>query len=93
MSHPVVADMREAALKESGDVIGSGATIVAELGQLLAQHEQPPVHQQSLGPHQQGRLVDQQGINLQGQTVIFKSLGLAIQDAVAADLVLRANIE
>ncbi|MEY3605796.1 MAG: hypothetical protein RIQ49_2828, partial [Pseudomonadota bacterium] len=45
----------------------------------------------SLGPHQQGRLVDQQGINLQGQTVIFKSLGLAIQDAVAADLVLRAT--
>lgn len=91
MSHPVVADMREAALKESGDVIGSGATIVAELGQLLAQHEQPSGHQQSLGPHQQGRLVDQQGINLQGQTVIFKSLGLAIQDAVAADLVLRAT--
>ena len=32
----VVVESREAALKESGDLIGSGASIVAELGELLA---------------------------------------------------------
>ena len=36
MSGAVVVDSREAALKESGDVLLSGATICAELGELLA---------------------------------------------------------
>ncbi len=77
MANPVVADMLEAALKESGDVIGSGVKPVAELGELLSQTE-------PLAPNQQRG-------KLKGKTVIFKSLGLAIEDAVAADLVLSAQ--
>jgi len=34
---------------------------------------------------------NQQRGKLKGKTVIFKSLGLAIEDAVAADLVLSAQ--
>jgi ornithine cyclodeaminase/alanine dehydrogenase-like protein (mu-crystallin family) len=36
MRAPVVVESREAALRESGDLIGSGASVVAELGELLA---------------------------------------------------------
>lgn len=36
MNGTVVVESREAALKESGDLIGSGAPIAAELGELLA---------------------------------------------------------
>lgn len=71
MRHPVVADQREAAEKESGDVILSGAPIYAELGEiLLGRKERPPA----------------------GRPVIFKSLGLAIEDAVAARLVYEAAL-
>ena len=69
MSHWVVADQREAAEHESGDVIGSGAQVQAELGQVLAgQVARPPA----------------------GSIVIFKSLGQAVEDAVAASLVWQA---
>jgi thiomorpholine-carboxylate dehydrogenase len=71
MQHPVIADQREAAEKESGDVILSGAPIYAELGEiLLGRKERPPA----------------------GRPVIFKSLGLAIEDAVAARLVYEAAL-
>ncbi len=71
MRHPVIADQREAAEKESGDVILSGARIYAELGEiLLGRKERPPA----------------------GRPVIFKSLGLAIEDAVAARLVYGATL-
>ncbi len=69
MRHPVIADQREAALVESGDVVLSGCTVFAELGEILSGRiARPPA----------------------GETVIFKSLGLAIEDAVAARLVYEA---
>jgi len=39
MANVLVVDSRDAAVKESGDVIGSKATIAAELGQVLAGHK------------------------------------------------------
>jgi len=70
MRNLVVADQREAAEKESGDVILSGAAIYAEIGEILGGKLDRPT---------------------EGTTVIFKSLGLAIEDAVAAELVFRAG--
>jgi thiomorpholine-carboxylate dehydrogenase len=66
MRNVVVADSREAALKESGDVMQSGAPIYAEIGEILAGTKPPPPA---------------------GTTVVFKSLGQAAEDAVAARLV------
>jgi ornithine cyclodeaminase/alanine dehydrogenase-like protein (mu-crystallin family) len=42
MANTVVVDSREAVLKESGDVILSGATIYAEAGELFAGVKRPP---------------------------------------------------
>jgi ornithine cyclodeaminase/alanine dehydrogenase-like protein (mu-crystallin family) len=64
----VFVDSREAAMKESGDVILSGAKIYAELGEAFA-----------------GKIDDRAG-----ETTIFKSLGMAVEDIVAALLVYRA---
>ncbi|XP_072454017.1 ketimine reductase mu-crystallin [Notamacropus eugenii] len=58
-------DSREAALKESGDVILSGAEIFAELGEVVKGVK--PAHRE--------------------KTTVFKSLGMAVEDAVAAKLV------
>jgi ornithine cyclodeaminase len=69
MGNLVVADSREAAMKESGDVILSGAAVYAEIGELLAGAKPRPAP---------------------GATVIFKALGQAVTDAVAARLVYRA---
>lgn len=69
MANVVVADSREAALAESGDVILSGAKVYAEIGELiLGRRALPPA----------------------GATVIFKSLGQAVEDALAARLVYDA---
>lgn len=68
MRNVVFVDSREAAMKESGDVILSGATIYAELGEALA-----------------GKID-----NRAGETTIFKSLGMAVEDIAAALLVYRA---
>jgi thiomorpholine-carboxylate dehydrogenase len=69
MRNVVIADQREAALRESGDVMLSGADIHAEIGELLAGTvPRPPA----------------------GTTIIFKSLGQAVEDAVAARLVCDA---
>jgi len=71
VAHWVVADQREAAEKESGDVLLSGATIAAEIGEILcARMAGPPA----------------------GTTIIFKSLGQAVEDTVAARLVYRAAL-
>ena len=70
MTNLIVADQREAAEKESGDIILSGASIYAEIGEILS-----------------GRIARPQ----EGATVVFKSLGLAIEDAVAAALVFQAS--
>lgn len=67
----VVADSREAALNESGDVILSGAPVHAEIGEILG----------GLAPAPPA-----------GATVVFKSLGQAVEDAVAARLVYDAAI-
>ena len=67
MSNVVFVDSREGALKESGDVILSGAKIYAELGEALA------------------RKVPSRA----NETTIFKSLGMAVEDIVAAMLVYR----
>jgi ornithine cyclodeaminase len=71
MRHPVIADSRESALHEAGDVILSGATVHAELGEILAGTVAAPPA---------------------GSTVIFKSLGQAVEDAVAARLVYDAAV-
>jgi ornithine cyclodeaminase/alanine dehydrogenase-like protein (mu-crystallin family) len=63
----VFVDSREAAMKESGDVILSGAKIYAELGEAFA-----------------GKID-----NRAGETTIFKSLGMAVEDIAAALLVYR----
>lgn len=69
MANVVIADSREAALQESGDVILSGAEVTAELGEILAGTRPPPDR---------------------GATVVFKALGQAVEDAVAARLVYEA---
>ena len=71
MRNVLVADSREAAEKESGDVILSGARVSAEIGEILAGTKPPPA---------------------KGATVIFKALGQAVEDAVAARLVYDAAL-
>lgn len=68
MGNVVFVDSREGAMKESGDVILSGATIQGELGELFAGKIEP----------------------LAGETTIFKSLGMAVEDIAAAMLVYRS---
>lgn len=65
----VIADQREAAQHESGDVLLSGASIYAELGEILSGEIAKPPSE---------------------TTIIFKSMGLAVEDAVAAKLVFEA---
>jgi ornithine cyclodeaminase/alanine dehydrogenase-like protein (mu-crystallin family) len=63
-------DSREAATKESGDVIAAGAVrIVAEIGEVAA--------------------ATRPGRQSNDEITVFKSLGLAVEDVVAADLVYR----
>jgi thiomorpholine-carboxylate dehydrogenase len=69
MRNVVVADFRESAEKESGDVMLSGAKVYAEVGEILAGTKPPPPA---------------------GATVVFKALGQAVEDAVAARLVYDA---
>jgi ornithine cyclodeaminase/alanine dehydrogenase-like protein (mu-crystallin family) len=66
ISSVLVVDSREAALRESGDVILSKAPIYAEVGEILAGAKPTPPP---------------------GQTTVFKSLGLAVEDIAAATLV------
>jgi ornithine cyclodeaminase/alanine dehydrogenase-like protein (mu-crystallin family) len=69
MANVLIADSREAVLKESGDVILSGARIYAEAGEIFAGKKPVPT----------------------GQTTIFKSVGLAIEDVAAARLVYETD--
>lgn len=68
MANFVIADNRQAAENESGDVILSGARVHCEFGELLAGKATVPA----------------------GATVIFKALGQAVEDAVAARIVYAA---
>lgn len=70
MRSVVVADSREAAGRESGDVILSRAPVYAEIGELLAGSVPMP---------------------RAGATVVFKALGQAVADGVAARLVYEAS--
>jgi ornithine cyclodeaminase/alanine dehydrogenase-like protein (mu-crystallin family) len=67
MKGTLVVESREAALRESGDVLLSGAAVYAELGELLA-------GTRSL-PHT--------------DRVVFKSLGIAVEDIATANLVFQ----
>lgn len=69
MRGAIVVESREAAMKESGDVVGSGAQIYAELGEVLA----------GVKPAPQGR-------------VVFKSVGIAVEDVAAAGLVVERTL-
>lgn len=67
----VYVDCREAALKESGDIIKSGAEIYAEIGEIIC---------------------DQQKA-LRKKTTIFKSAGIAVEDAVIANMVYQKVVQ
>lgn len=69
MQATIVVDSREAAMRESGDIITSGAPIYAELGELLAGTKPLPAI---------------------GSRIVFKSLGIAVEDLAAALLVYNA---
>ena len=62
-------DSREAVLKESGDVILSGAPIYAEVGEIFSGATPPPPI---------------------GETTVFKSVGIAVEDLATARLVYDA---
>jgi ornithine cyclodeaminase/alanine dehydrogenase-like protein (mu-crystallin family) len=64
----VVVESREAALRESAEIIESGAPVYAELGELLAGRVERP----------------------EGKTIVYKSLGIAVEDIAAARLVYGA---
>ena len=64
-------DSREAATRESGDVIAAGA-VVAEIGEVIAGAEP-------------GRATAE-------EITLFKSVGVAVEDVVAADIVYRAAL-
>jgi thiomorpholine-carboxylate dehydrogenase len=65
----VVVDSREAAKLEAGDILLAGATVYAELGEILAGKTPVPP----------------------ASTIVFKSLGLAVEDLAAAELVLALS--
>jgi len=67
MQGAVVVDSREAAQVESGDILLAGATVYAELGEILGGKAPMP----------------------SANTIVFKSLGLAVEDLAAAKLVLE----
>jgi thiomorpholine-carboxylate dehydrogenase len=78
----LVVESREAAGREAEDIRSSGATIDAELGELLtATIPSPP---------QPAQLRSMLGTPRQAGRTIFKSVGLAVEDIAAAKLVYDA---
>ena len=65
----VVAESRSCAERESGDIRLSGASVQAEIGEVLSGQIAPPV----------------------GRRILFKSVGMAIEDLVGANLVWQAR--
>lgn len=65
----LVAESRQDIERESGDVLLSGATVEAEIGEILSGDATVPT----------------------GRRIIFKSVGMAIEDLVAARLVWQAR--
>jgi ornithine cyclodeaminase/alanine dehydrogenase-like protein (mu-crystallin family) len=70
-SAAVVVESRESARHESAEIVHSGASVYAELGELL------------------GGTVGKPNA---GTTVVFKSLGIAVEDVAAARLVYQAAL-
>jgi thiomorpholine-carboxylate dehydrogenase len=70
----IVAESRQAAERESGDIVLSGSRVQAEIGQILS-----PACQVELPSTAGGR-------------VLFKSVGMAIEDLAAARLVWQAQM-
>ena len=68
----LIAESRDCVGRESGDVVGSGAKIQAEIGEILARPESAAIPES-------GR-------------VLFKSVGMAIEDLTAARLVWRESV-
>jgi thiomorpholine-carboxylate dehydrogenase len=68
MQAAVIVDSREAARIEAGEILISGATVYAELGEIVSGSKPKPV----------------------ADRVVFKSLGLAVEDLAAGELVLKA---
>jgi ornithine cyclodeaminase/alanine dehydrogenase-like protein (mu-crystallin family) len=66
----VVVDSREAAAKESGEIVAAGATIHAEIGELLSGEKRLPP----------------------ASRIVFKSLGIAVEDITAAALVYSLRV-
>lgn len=69
MNASIIVESREAALRESGDIIDTGTPIYAELGEILAGEIPPP------SPDRR---------------VVYKGLGIAVEDLAAARLVYEA---
>lgn len=67
----IVADSREAVMKEAGDLLLAGVEADAELGEVLAGSKQVPP----------------------GMRAVFESVGIAVEDVVAAELVYRRMFE
>lgn len=61
----IVADSREAVMKEAGDILVPGVSVDAELGELLAGTKTVP----------------------EGKRTVFESVGIAVEDVAAANLV------
>ena len=68
----LIAESRDCVGRESGDVRGSGATIHAEIGEILA-------HPELAAIPRSGR-------------VLYKTVGMAIEDLTAARLVWRNTV-
>ncbi len=66
MRATIIVESREAALRESGDIIDTGAPIYAELGEILAEKIPLPPP---------------------GRRIVYKGLGIAVEDLAAARLV------
>jgi ornithine cyclodeaminase/alanine dehydrogenase-like protein (mu-crystallin family) len=64
-------DSREAAIRESGDVIAAGE-VAAEIGEVIAGTKP--------------------GRQTAEEVTLFKSVGVAVEDVVAADMVYRAAV-
>jgi len=69
MQGAVIVDSREAAKVEAGEILMSGATVYAELGEIVAGTTPKP----------------------STERVVFKSLGLAVEDLAAAQLVMNSH--
>jgi ornithine cyclodeaminase/alanine dehydrogenase-like protein (mu-crystallin family) len=68
----IYVESREAALKESGDIIAPAGHVFAEIGEVVAGSKI-------------GRESDE-------EVTLFKSVGVAVEDIVAADLVFRKRV-